>query len=192
MRFAGLTSLLIVGIVVAGGCGGDGGAETPTPRPTDATEAPPFSLTFEEFESDRLGYRIEIPEGWAHEEVPVEAGDETLVTETFAATTPIDGELPNITVFKAPADGRTVEEVVEEVLTVEEAAAIEEDDLVVAGHDAVRVDITDQLLRVSFDFTQVVIVIDDTEWHLIFVVEAGNRDKFLPIFEHVYNSFQPT
>ena len=189
MRFDGLASLLIVGIVVAGGCGGGGGAETPTPLPTDdATEAPPFSLTFEEFESDRLGYRIEIPEGWAYEERAFEGPGETLVLDAFDATTPIDGELPNMTVGKTPAGGLTVEE----LLTAEEVAGIHEDDLVVAGHDAVRVDITVEQQGVGLDFTQVIVVIDDTQWLLTFLVEAGSRDKFLPIFEQVYNSFQPT
>ena len=184
MRFAGLASLLIIGVVVAAGCDGDGGAQTPTSQPaSDATAPSPFSLTFEEFDSDGLGYRVEIPEGWAHEEVEGEVEGVTFLTESFNATAPIDGELPTMTVLKTLAGDRMAEE----LLTAESAAAIQEDDLVIAGHDAVRVDITDS----GLDFTQVLVVIDDTAWTLTFVVEAGNRDKFLPIFERAYSSFQP-
>ena len=189
MKLAVLASLALVVGVAAAGCGGDDGAQTPSPRPADdATETPPFALTFEAFESDNQGFRIEIPKGWVHKETPFEADGEAFVSDSFNATTPIDGELPNISVSGGAAGGRTVEE----VLSAEERAAIVDDELVIAGNHAMRVDITEEQQGVLVDFSQVFVVVDETEWTLTLVVEAGNRDKFLPLFERVYNSFQPT
>jgi hypothetical protein len=149
---------------------GDSGAQTPT---------------FEEFHSGRLGFSIEIPEGWTHETVLDEADGETRTRERFWATIPYERGSPHVTVSKWPVGDLTVEKLL--ARDSSPLVHVQSDELVIAGHGAVRQRSTGR----EAGSTKILVFVDDTVWSLVLREEADDRDEYLLIFERVYNSFQP-
>lgn len=143
--------LLTLGTIAAA-CGGD---SIPKPSPTPTTEETPTAqatqgpteapttaateLAYEEFVSPRLGYRIDTPEEWITvEDFPVEYGGESFLADAFLVPVPERGFSANVNVMAVPALGRTFDQIIvlERAYARESSQDIQEDGLVVGGHEA--------------------------------------------------------
>jgi hypothetical protein len=206
-----ILALLLAVSISAAACGGDGGIpkpspptteETPTAEPTQITiEAPtttptttPTELAYEEFVSPRAGYRIETPEEWiTAEDFPIEFGGESFLADFFFVPVPEQGFSASVNVLDSPTLGATFDQIIvlERAAIRESSEDIREDDLVIAGHEAKIIHSTSEEAGELLDFSQVFVVIDDTAWVLTLTTLPGDRDRYLPIFEHMYNSFRP-
>lgn len=168
-------------------CGGDGIAK------------PSSSPTYEEFISPRLGYRIETPEEWTIEEDSSESNGESYPVDGFMSPLGEQDFPANVNVTSHPALGRTFDEIVAmERATLEGWEGLREDELVVAGHEAVVFHFSLETYGTSYegelspvDFSLLFVVIDDVAWEMWLTTSLGDRDRYMPIFEHMYNSFRP-
>ena len=109
---------------------------------------------------------------------------------------PDEGTFASVNVVGVPAEGFTADEIAEAERALQGSGVLiqEEGDLIVAGHEANITHSTEEIeegVDLLAAVSQVVVVIDDTVWVLTLATLARDLDKFLPIFEHMYNSFRP-
>jgi len=173
-----------------------GGAIAATPLSTaTASETVTSDGAYQQFLSTRQRFEIDVPRDWLPvPDFPLEYEGGEILADAFEGP-PYGGVGPRAVVFGVPTLGLTPEQTYARelawLLQNYEDARVE--DLLLAGHEAKLCvfEVPPTLEEPSVDASQIHVVIGDTHWTLTFMAPVGQRDKYLPVFQHMWESFIP-
>jgi len=147
---------------------------------------------------------MQVPVGWAVlSDGPVaELYGQQYPADTFVAPVPDEGFNAKVSILSLPSQGRTTDQLADWVSALKEAFAESEFEsqskIVVQklerselnGRDVVVLNYTAPAAERNLDFAQVFFVQGEREWVLSLATAAGYRDKYLPTFQRMCETFE--